>query len=282
MPRHVILVTALCMAASASVLDAVTILGVERYGEFQPVGTLLSYDSNAPKAGTVIGQTGITHVGAIDFYQGRLWAASSAGGILSFWQINPQTAQAIRVSTAGSHSQSYVFGGSFDEQGRFWVTDLGSDTLASYNPWTGQRLSVAPILPELVITGLAFIGPKLYAISTTQGGPGYLGTLETDTGIFNPINYGLSVGGSNGLDYDPVGGKLYSTYPTSNPGSSAGLQEIVPLTGEVTRRVNLDPDATLDAIAVVPEPAGLFLLALAGAAVLRKQPAVCGRISRRT
>ncbi|MBI4580086.1 MAG: hypothetical protein HY718_10320 [Planctomycetes bacterium] len=261
--RQAILWSGLAFLSAGPRSDAVQILALERWGEYQPVGTLVQYDTQAPASGQVVGQTGLAVVGAMDFFNGRLWAASAAGGRLRFWQINPQTAQATLISAAGSHTEAFVFGGSFDPQGRFWVTDLGLDTLACYDPWTGQRISSAPIQSNLVIPGLAFLGSTLYAlgiVTPVGSGPSSVGTLNPSTGEFTPLAANSGVGGSNGFDYDPTSGKLFATYPSGSPSASSGLRSIDPTTGLSTSLGRLTPIGTYDAIAVVPEPAGMFLL----------------------
>ncbi len=240
------------------------IVGVDRLGQSQAVGTLVRFDSETPGAGWRVGNVGLAHVGALEFDGSQLWAASSAGGVLSFHTIDVAGATATAVSTAGSFTEGLVFGGAFDSQHNFWVTDLGRNRLESYNPQTGDRPSSIPIDADLVIAGMEFVGDRLYAIASQN-----FGILDTQTGRFTALAPAPVLGGSQGMDYDPTTGRMFVTFSSGAPPPQAvsELYEVDIQTGLFRSLGVISPRSTLDAVAVIPEPGTIALMAI-GAVVL--------------
>jgi hypothetical protein len=243
------------------------IIGVDRLGQSQEVGTVVRFDSETPGAGWRVGNVGLAHVGALEFDGSQLWAASSAGGVLSFYTIDVASVSATPVSTAGPFTEGLVFGGAFDSQHNFWVTDLGRDRLESYNPQTGDRPSSVPIDADLVIAGMEFVGDTLYAIGNQD-----FGTLNTQTGRFTALASAPVLGGSQGMDYDPTTGRMFVTFSSGAPAPQAvsELYEVDIQTRLFHSLGVISPWSTLDAVAVIPEPGTIALMAI-GVVLLQRR-----------
>lgn len=183
------------------------------------VGDLVAFYLDHPDKGVVVGNTALTQVGAMDFWQGTLWAASARDDSLNFYTVDLKTAEVTLKSTA-ERKLAGVFAGDFDPQGRFWVANLGEHRLCCYDPATGAELASVKFSSDAGYNGIAFVGSTLYAV---RGGPGdppqEFGTLDTATGKFTSIGYtnvGFDgKGGGNGcgaLDYDPSSRTMYLVY----------------------------------------------------------------------
>lgn len=231
--------------------QAAELIGLERAGIFQPEGTLFRIDSDNPGHSTILGNTGLVDVGAIDFHDDVLWAASCVGGVTVFYTIDLEHVTAQLISVGAYRSPTFVFGGAIDSSGIFWLTDVYEDTLTAHDPTTGELLATLPTNPNYSITGLAFADDTLYAVAY----PGRFGTLDTATGDFTLISNMSGIGGSNGLDYDPVSGFMFLTLSTGSlDGPDSRLYQITVQTGHNAALGDIRPACTLDAIAVSPLP----------------------------
>lgn len=183
------------------------------------VGDLVAFYLDHPDKGVVIGNTALTQVGAMDIWQGVLWAASARDDRLSFYTVDVRTAEATLKSTA-ERKLSGVFAGDFDAQGRFWIVNMREQRLCSYDPVTGAELSNVELPSDASYNGIAFAGEMLYAVRGGTGDPPQeFGTIDTATGKFTSIGYtnvGFDgKGGGNGcgaLDYDPSTRMMYLVY----------------------------------------------------------------------
>lgn len=227
------------------------------------VGDLVVFYLDEPAKGEVIGNTGLTQVGAIDFWRGELWAVSARDDKLTFCTIDLRNAEARLRSTA-ERKISGVFAGDFDAQGRFWIVNLKTRTLNSYDPNSGTELSSVELPSDAGYNGIAFVGNTLYAVRGGTGDPPQeFGTLDLTTGEFTLIGYtnvGLEgKGGGNGcgaLDYDPFTRTIYLMYRqgvervNSKP-QYWSLYTIDVRTGQSSFVGELQPRATYDALAVM-------------------------------
>ena len=184
------------------------------------VGTLIAFNLSDPSAGEVIGSTGLTQVGAMDFFDGILWVASARDDRLRFYTIDIKTGEAeLEAKVSGSFG-SGVFSGSFDDDGYFWVLDTRHRKIRQIDPSTGKEEHSVPIPSRVGYNGLAFVDGILYAVRGATGDPPQeFGTIDTKTGEFTRIGYtrvGVEgKGGGNGcgaLDYDAGTDTLYAVY----------------------------------------------------------------------
>lgn len=240
-----------------SSVTAAPIVGIDRYGVLQPVGTILTFDSNDPGHATVIGTaTNLADIGAVDYRDGVLWSASTAiGGRLLFHTVDLIHGTAELVSISVHFHTGCAYGGSFDAQGRYWVSDNYHHQLCSYEPSTGEELSCVWTAPDPYFTALAFVGDTLYATRYTgDSTESKLGTMNTTTGSFTPL-FDLPVGWFQGMDYDPTSGKLIVAYTgcCSAAWPRTTIYSVDPNTGAYELRGEVAPAATLDAIAVIQE-----------------------------
>lgn len=184
------------------------------------VGTLIAFDLSNPSAGEVIGSTGLTQVGAMDFFDGVLWVASARDDRLRFYTIDIETGEAeLQAKVSGSFGGS-VFSGSFDDDAYFWVLDSRRKKIRQIDLSTGKEKHSIPIPSQVGYNGLAFVGETLYAVRGATGDPPQeFGTIDTETGEFTRIGHtrvGVDgKGGGNGcgaLDYDAGTDTLYAVY----------------------------------------------------------------------
>ncbi|MFQ5490384.1 MAG: hypothetical protein ACE5GE_06645 [Phycisphaerae bacterium] len=256
------------MAAGPRVLGAPA-YAIHRIGGSTP-GDFVSFDTDDPGGGVLIGNVGFGNVGTMDFFAGDLWAVSGDNNVLSFYTIDTATAQAtFRSSFGGPFGGTSVFSGSFDNNGYYWVTDFSTDVIRKLDPLTGASLFSAPIAPSAGPNGIAFVGDTLYAVHGGFGDPlQEFGTLNTQTGVFDLIGLtGVGVGGMGGgngtgaLDYDPVTDTMYLVYRAGiQPGQLWSLYTVDLATGGATFVGEIQPERNYDAFAVLPEPASLTLL----------------------
>jgi len=262
------------IVTTTSTLQAAQILGIERLGTAErPAGTVLVFDSSDPGNAQVLGDIGLGSVGAVDYHRGVLWAADCSGNTLRFHMLDLVNMQARLISTADAQDGTYVYGGSFDSQGRFWVSNNTLHLVLCYDPTTGQQLAAVPFAQaSRTIPAITFVGETLYALTAASpNGPFSLGTFDLDTGAFTAL-MSAPAGGSQGLDYDPASGKLFFTFAVDTSLYEADLEA-----GTYHTLGQIIPGSTFDAIAVIeelppiiadiePDPA----LAIAGASYVRR------------
>jgi hypothetical protein len=250
---------------------AIPVAAIEAFGQYRPVGTLMTFDSSQPANAVVIGQTGLTHIGAMDYHDQSLWVVADSGGFRGFYQVDLQTAVPTLISTTDQVTRpGKIFGGTFDSQNRFWVSDFEAATLTAFDPLTGATLATRSTNVGTIVGGLGFAGTDLYAL-TTDG----FGIVNMQTGAISSLGSSKPCsGGAMGLDYDDLAGVfLY----TCNTGSAAGpdsrLGTIDRATGAIVVIGDVVPSSTLDAIAVIPEPASgtLVVFGLTAVAVQRRR-----------
>ena len=203
--------------------------GIDRTGTLLPEGTLLRFDSDDHANSTIVDQTGLTGVGAMDYHGGQLWVAADRDGLRAFYTVDLTTADAFLFSTTSEPSPSdKIFGGSFDMDGRFWVSDGNLGTITAFNPLTGQALSSFDFDSTVGgVGGLAFIGDELYAqtVQTVGSLPRGFGIFDTRSGAFTTITSPRAChGGSMGLDHDPLCGALFYT---CSRGSASGPDSVL-------------------------------------------------------
>jgi hypothetical protein len=243
---------------------AVPMVAIDRFGQFLPIGTLVAFDSLSPQNGHVVGATGLREVGAMDARDDELFVPADAGGVIGFYRVDPATGASTLVSRTTRPTQiDRVYGGSFDDQGRFWLSlqAPGSSTdLLAFDPDTGEELITFHNTQGMgVFAGLAFVGPTLYALTSSR-----FGTVSLVDGHFTaiPVVGGHPCsGGSMGLDDEGNGTLLFTCSKGSLVGPDSLLYGLDPLSGIVSPRGDVIPHGTFDAIAAIPEPASSDLVA---------------------
>ena len=256
---------------------AVPMVAIDRFGQFLPIGTLVAFDSVNPGGGHVIGATGLQEVGAMDARGDELYVAADAGGVIGFYRVDPSSGASTLVSrTTRPTPVDRVYGGTFDDQGRFWLSlqAPGSFTdLLAFDPDTGQELITLQNRQGMgVFAGLASVGSTLYALTSSR-----FGSVSMVDGYFTTIlGSHLCSGGSMGLDDEGNGKLLFTCSTGSQTGPESVLYGLDPLTGIVSVRGDVIPHGTYDAIAAIPEPGSLGLvgsgLAFLGARARRRSP----------
>lgn len=251
---------------------------IHRIGSFSDPGDFVSFDTDSPGTGTLLGNLGIGNVGTMDFFDGELWAVSGDNSEMSFYTIDIGLVQPTLQSTyPGAFGGTSVFSGSFDEDGNYWMIDLVNGVIRQMDPLTGISLHQASIKPFVGYNGVAFVGHTLYAVRGGSLDPAQeFGVLDTLTGEFQSIgrtHVGVDGdGGGNGtgaLDYDPSTDTMYLVYRAGiHPGEFWSLYTIDLDTGLSTFVGEIQPELNYDAFAVVPEPSSLIILAFGGAALL--------------
>ena len=254
------------------------VYAIHRIGSFSDPGDFVSFDTDSPGTGTLLGNLGIGNIGTMDFFNGELWAVSGDNNVMSFYTIDIGSVEpTLRSTYTGAFSGTSVFSGSFDEDGNYWVVDFANNVMRQMDPLTGISLHQASLEPNVGYNGVAFVGHTLYAVrGGTFDPPQEFGVLDTVTGDFQSIGRThVGVGGDGGgngtgaLDYDPLTDTMYLVYRAGIvPGEFWSLYTIDLDTGLSTFVGEIQPERNYDAFAVVPEPSSLVLLAFGGAALL--------------
>lgn len=224
------------------------------------VGDLVVFDLAAPSEGRVVGHTGLTDVGSMDFWGAELWVATFRDDKLEFHVVDIETAAATPRSTVPGRYYG-VSGGGFDDQGRYWLVELSEKKLLGIDPRTGTILTQIGIPRSAGYNGLAFAGNRLYALRGGTGDPPQeFGVLDTVSGEFTSIGFtnvgAAGKGGGNGcgaLDFEPSSRTLFGVYRQGvEPNQRWSLYTFDASTGQATFVGEIQPRATYDAFAVAP------------------------------
>ena len=222
------------------------------------VGDLVVFNLQRPAESRVVGNTGLTDVGSMDFWGDELWAASFRDDKLSFYTVNVATAQAtLRSTVEGTFSG--VSAGGFDMQDAYYVVNMRGHNILRVDPWKGTILETLKMPSSAGYNGVALIGERFYAARGGTGDPPQeFGTIDLKTGEFTPIGYtnvGVNgKGGGNGcgaLDYDQAARTLFLVYRQGiEQGQGWSLYTVDLTTGQATFVDELRPKAVYDAFAV--------------------------------
>ncbi len=263
--------------SGSNILQASPAFAIHRIGSFSTPGDFVSFDTESPGDGTLLGNLGIGNVGTMDYFDGQLWAVSGDNNVMSFYTIDTETAQAtFQSSYAGAFGGTSVFSGSFDEDGNYWVVDFVNDVIRKMDPQTGTSLQSVSIGSNEGYNGVAFVGDTLYAVAGGIGDPEQMfGTIDTQSGQFTSIGRTFvgvdGDGGGNGtgaLDYDPFTNTMNLMYRAGiQPGQFWSMYTVDLSTGESTFVGEMQPERNYDAFAIVPEPSAIGFAAI-GAIIL--------------
>lgn len=264
MHRAVALVVVLLFSAGASTHEERDSVGFAlsrgRLGGGSEVGTLIAFYMSNPSEGEVVGNTHLTQVGAMDFFDGNLWVASGRDDKLRFYTIDLDTGKAQLESEVEGSFSSGVFGGTFDNEGYFWVLDARKRKIRRLDPATGEVFHSVQIPSNVGYNGLAFIDDVLYAVRGATGDPlQEFGTIDTKRGTFTRIGYTkVGVGGKGGgngcgaLDYDVKTGTLYLVYRQGVEKSQRWSVYYIDIeTGRATFVDEIKPHGIYDAFAII-------------------------------
>ena len=257
-----------CLTIAAASTAQANLVAIER-----DTGNLFQV-STADASLTLLGNTGVADLGALDYASDGYLYGLTSGLSAALYRIDPADANATLVGSVGS----YMFEGglAITPEGFAYAVnggDTGDALVYTIDLATGAGTEVGPLGDRRDVNGLGLrddgmligldrVGNELIAIDPVTRSTTEIASVDPLIGMIG----GMALG--EGYAYFATGG------PDSHTPGSNELYEFDPYTGTHTLIGNFNGTVLgqgISGIAVIPEPASMALLVLGSLSLLRRR-----------